>query len=253
MLALIPEELFVIFLVFTRTGAALMVMPGFGEAYVPPRVRLLIALAISVVVTPVVTAQIPDLPATPLALFVLLFGEITVGVFLGLIGRIMLVALHTTGTVISFQIGMANAFVFDAATSQQASLPSMFLTVLGVLIIFTANLHHLMLRAVVNSYTLFTPGVMPPIEDFSQFVSRLVADSFILGIQLAGPFMAVGLIFYLGIGLLARLMPQVQIFFIALPMQIMFGILVVALTLSAALMWFLDSFEMSLIGAFSPV
>ena len=65
--------------------------------------------------------------------------------------------------------------------------------------------------------------------------------------------MAVGLIFYLGIGLLARLMPQVQIFFIALPMQIMFGILVVALTLSAALMWFLDSFEMSLIGAFSPV
>ena len=174
-------------------------------------------------------------------------------VFLGLIGRIMLVALHTTGTVISFQVGMANAFVFDAATSQQASLPSMFLTVLGVLIIFTANLHHLMLRAVVNSYDLFTPGVMPPIEDFSQFVSRLVADSFILGIQLAGPFMAVGLIFYLGIGLLARLMPQVQIFFIALPMQIMFGILVVALTLSAALMWFLDSFEMSLIGAFSPV
>lgn len=253
MLALIPQELFVIFLVFTRTGAALMVMPGFGEAYVPPRVRLLIALAISVVVTPVVTAQIPGLPATPLALFILLFGEITVGVFLGLIGRIMLVALHTTGTVISFQIGMANAFVFDAATSQQASLPSMFLTVLGVLIIFTANLHHLMLRAVVNSYTLFTPGVMPPIEDFSQFVSRLVADSFILGIQLAGPFMAVGLIFYLGIGLLARLMPQVQIFFIALPMQIMFGILVVALTLSAALMWFLDSFEMSLIGAFSPV
>jgi flagellar biosynthetic protein FliR len=195
----------------------------------------------------------PGLPATPLALFVLLFGEITIGVFLGLIGRIMLVALHTTGTVISFQIGMANAFVFDAATSQQASLPSMFLTVLGVLIIFTANLHHLMLRAVVDSYTLFTPGVMPPIEDFSQFISRLVADSFILGIQLAGPFMAVGLIFYLGIGLLARLMPQVQIFFIALPMQIMFGILVVALTLSAALMWFLDSFEMSLIGAFSPV
>ena len=253
MSVLIPQELFIIFLVFTRTGAALMVMPGFGEAYVPPRVRLLIALAISVVVTPVVTAQMPDLPATPLALFVLLFGEIAIGVFLGLIGRILLVALHTTGTVISFQVGMANAFVFDATTAQQASLPSMFLTVLGVLIIFTADLHHLMLRAVVDSYNLFTPGVMPPIEDFSEFISRLVADSFILGIQLAGPFMAVGLVFYLGIGLLARLMPQVQIFFIALPMQIMLGILVVALTLSAALMWFLDSFEASLIGVFSPV
>ena len=253
MLALIPEELFVVFLVFARTGSALMVMPGFGEAYVPPRVRLLIALAISVVVTPVVAAQMPALPASPLALFVLLFGEIAIGVFLGLIGRIMLVALHTTGTVISFQVGMANAFVFDATTSQQASLPSMFLTVLGVLIIFTADLHHLMLRAVVNSYDLFTPGVMPPIGDFSQFVSRLVADSFILGIQLAGPFMAVGLIFYLGIGLLARLMPQVQIFFVALPMQIMLGILVVALTLSASLIWFLDSFKTSLGGAFGPV
>ena len=240
---LLSQDIFVVFLVFARTGSALMLMPGFGETYVNPRIRLMLAVAISLLVTPAVAGNMPPMPAAPVALLLLLAGEIIIGLFLGAIGRILLMALNTAGTVVAFQSGMANAFVQDPTVAQQASLPAMFLTTTGLLLIFVTNLHHVMLRAMVDSYVVFTPGVMPPIDDFSLVIARLVADSFILGIQLAGPFIAVGLVFYLGVGLLNRLMPQVHMFFIALPMQIILGITVLGLTISALMMWFLGRFQ----------
>lgn len=240
---LLSQDIFVVFVVFARTGSALMLMPGFGETYVSPRIRLMLALAISMLVTPVVAGNMPPMPTAPFALFLLLAGEILIGLFLGVIGRILLVALNTAGTVIAFQSGMANAFVQDPTVAQQASLPAMFLTITGLLLIFVTNLHHMMLRAMVDSYSMFTPGVMPPIEDLSHVISRLVSDSFILGIQLAGPFIAVGLVFYLGVGLLNRLMPQVHMFFIALPMQIIIALTVFSLAISAMMLWFLNRFE----------
>ena len=240
---LLSQDIFVVFLVFARTGSALMLMPGFGDTYVAPRIRLLLALAISMLVTPVVAGNMPPMPTAPLALLLLLAGEILIGVFLGAMGRILMAALNTAGTVIAFQSGMANAFVQDPSVAQQASLPAMFLSTTGLLLIFVTNLHHVMLRAMVDSYVVFIPGVMPPIDDLSQVITRLVADSFILGVQLAGPFIAVGLVFYLGVGLLNRLMPQVHMFFIALPMQIIFALMVFSLTISALMMWFLGRFQ----------
>lgn len=240
---LLSQDIFIVFLVFARTGSALMLMPGFGDTYVAPRIRLMLALAISMLVTPVIASNMPPMPTAPLALMLLLAGEVLIGVFLGVMGRILIMALNTAGTVISFQSGMANAFVRDPTAAQQASLPAMFLTTTGLLLIFVTNLHHVMLRAMVDSYNVFTPGAMPPLDDFSQVISRLVATSFILGVQLAGPFIAVGLVFYLGVGLLNRLMPQVHMFFIALPMQIIFALTVFSLTISALMMWFLGRFQ----------
>ncbi|MDX1485991.1 MAG: flagellar biosynthetic protein FliR [Alphaproteobacteria bacterium] len=240
---ILPADLFAFFLVFARIGSAVMLMPGFGESYVSPRFRLILAVAITLVITPVLAANLPGLPASPLSLFLLLFGEIVVGVFLGTIGRVIMSALHTAGTVLSFQSGLANALTFDPVSAQQAALFALFLSLAGLLFVFVTDLHHMMLEALIMSYGVLVPGVAPPIDDFSQALTRLVADCFTVGMQLAAPFIAVGLIFYLGVGLLARLMPQVQIFFIALPVQIFLGFLVFALSASAMLMWFADRFQ----------
>ncbi len=240
---LLPADLFAFFLVFARIGSAMMMMPGFGETYVSPRFRLLLAGAITLLITPVIAGALPPLPSSPLSLFVLLFGEIVVGLFFGTIGRIIMSALHTAGTVMSFQSGLANALTFDPVSSQQAAMFALFLSLAGILFVFATDLHHLMLEAMVVSYSVLVPGTVPPIDDFSQVITRLVADSFILGVQLAAPFITVGLVFYLGIGLLARLMPQIQIFFIALPVQIFLGFLAFALSVSAMLLWFTSRFE----------
>ena len=105
----------------------------------------------------------------------------------------------------------------------------------------------MLLIAVIDSYSLFAPGVAPPLGDFSELMARTVAKTFLLAIQISTPFIAVGAIFYLGLGLLARLMPQAQILFIAMPLQVMVGVAVLALAVPAALGWFITSFEDSML------
>ncbi len=245
---LIPNDLFSLLLVFARVGGAIMLLPGFGENYVSPRIRLLFALAITVVLTPVVIDKVPGQPDSLLGVFFLVGGEVLIGVFFGGLARIMVSALHVSGTIIGFQASLGNATLLDPGTEQQASLVATFVNVIGVFLIFAADLHHLMLMALVDSYSVFLPGAPPPMSDLSETVSRVFSQSFALGVQIAAPFIVVGLVFYIGVGLLARLMPQVQVFFIAMPIQIMLGFLLMVLTLSAGMLWFLANYESMFTG-----
>ena len=245
-------NVFALFFVFARIGAAVMLLPGFGEVFIPGRVRLLIAAGITIVVTPVVSQYIPPAPEGPLGMFVVLGHEIAIGLFLGAMARAMIAALHMAGVIIGFQTSLANAHLFDPVNATQGSLVGSFLNVLGVFLIFATDLHHLMLIAVIDSYSLFVPGGVLPIGDFSDAAARVIAQSFVLAMQIAAPFIVMGMLFYLGMGLLARLMPQVQIFFIVIPVQIFMGFLVMAITLSAGMTWFLESFQANLRGLLLP-
>jgi len=114
---LLPNDLFAIALVFMRIGAAMMLLPGFGESYVPPKVRLLIALALALIVAPVVSTSLPSMPGDVLSLFVLAAGEIAVGLFFGALARTLVSALHVAGVVIGFQTSLASAQIFDRINS----------------------------------------------------------------------------------------------------------------------------------------
>ncbi len=243
---LIPGNAWSLLLVFARLGAAMMILPGFSEIFVLPRARLLFAVALTVIVAPVVASGLPPLPASPLRLLVILGGELVVGLFLGTIVRVMISALHIAGTIVGFQSSLANATLFDPSESTQGSMIGTFLGIVGVVLVFVADLHHMILSAIVESYSVFQPGAPLPWGDFSATISRLLAHAFTLGMQLSAPFLVVGLVFYLGLGLVNRLMPQVQIFFIAMPLQIGLAFFVMTLTLSATLLWFLQDFQSGL-------
>jgi flagellar biosynthetic protein FliR len=105
-----------------------------------------------------------------------------------------------------------------------------------------------MLRALVDSYTLFVPGTLPPFEDLASTMVRYVGLSFRLAVELASPLIVAGTLFYVALGLVAKLMPQLQVFFIIMPLQIVGGLLIFALTLVAVMRWFGDSFAAA-IGA----
>ncbi|MDJ0948661.1 MAG: flagellar biosynthetic protein FliR [Alphaproteobacteria bacterium] len=240
---LFPADVFAFLLVFARIGTALMLMPAIGEIYITPRARLSIALGISLIVTPLVATLLPAMPASPWALLVILVGEIGVGAFIGFSGRILLAALSMAGMVIAYQSSLANAFVRSPVAAEQGALAGAFLTVTALLLIFVTDLHHVMLTGVIESYRLFAPGTLPPVEDFSEAAARLMSRSFVLAMQVAGPFLLAGLVLSLAVGLLNRLMPQVQMFFVIMPLQVMLGFAVLMLTLSAVLLWFLDGFE----------
>jgi flagellar biosynthetic protein FliR len=239
---IIPQNLFAFFLVFARIGSVLLLMPGFGEAFVPARMRLIIALAVSLVVLPIVSRVLPPTPTTPIGLFILLGNEIVAGLFIGAAARTMMAALQAAGMVAAYQSSLANALVADPASQQQGALAGSFLSVTALLLIFVTNLHHVMLAAIVDSYGVFVPGQPLPIGDLSAATARVVGRSFLLAVQVSAPFIVVGLLFSAGVGLLNRLMPQVQMFFIIMPLQVFLGILLLMITASSILLWFMSAF-----------
>jgi flagellar biosynthetic protein FliR len=240
---ILPAEIFVIMLIFVRVGAATMLLPGYGEPFVSPRLRLLLALMVSLVVAPALSKSLPKMPESATLLALLILGEAVIGLFIGTVARMFLAAMTTAGMLIGYMSSMANALTNDPSAAQQGSIAGSFLTLIALLTIMTLNLHHMLLMAVVDSYDLFVPGQVPPVADFSEMITRTVAETFLLSFQIAAPFVIVGLIFYLGLGLLGRLMPQMQVFFVAMPLQILLGLSVLFIALPVILRWFIGSFE----------
>jgi flagellar biosynthetic protein FliR len=245
---LLSAEIFSAFLVFCRLGAAFAILPGIGETFVAMRARLLLAIAVSLLLSPVVASSLPALPASPITLIMIIAQEIGIGLFLGVVARTILAALQTAGMIVGFQTGLSSALVFDPNFSGQSAVTAAFMSMIGMVLIFATNSHHVMLSALADSYVSLPAGRLPPLDDLVGAVVRVTGDSFSLGVRIAAPFLVFGVVFFLGLGLLARLMPQIQVFFLAVPLQIVLGLGVFVLTVTIGMAVFIDSFRNSLLA-----
>ena len=246
----VGANIFAVLIVFARVGAAIATLPGFSAVYVTMRMRLLVALALSVLVAPTLANGLPPVPTTPAALGLLLVGEIGIGLYLGTLVRIAFAALQTAGTFTAFLSSFANALIQDPIADQQSSTLAGFFTSIGLVLIFVTDLHHGMLRSIVASYGLFEPGALLPLGDLCSLAVRRVADSFALGVQLAAPFLIMSLVYNVGLGLLGRLIPQLQVMFFGLPIQLSSQIWMMMLTISGIMLVFLNWFAETLQGGF---
>lgn len=246
---LLTLNIFGFFLIFARVGAAFIALPGFSAVYVSLRIRLLFALAVSFVIAPILIPRLPGIPETPAALGLILVGEVLVGGFFGALGRVIIGSLHTAGTLIAYLSSMANAFVQDPVSEQQGSIIAGFLTTVALVLVFVTDLHHLMIRAITDSYTLFQPGEVPAVNDMANLLAHRVMDAFKLGVQIASPFFLTGVAHYLLLGLLGRLMPALPVFFFGLPIQLATQIWVMTLVLSGMMLMFVTQFS-EFFGAF---
>lgn len=228
-----PELVFAGGLVFARIGAILMLMPGFGEPSIPMRIRLSLALLVCVVLGPVIAPRLPALPEQPLMLAGLVMGEVITGLMIGAVARIFMSAAAVAGQVIGMQSGLAMAQSFDPSQGQQGALVATLLNLTFLLLLFATNTHHLLLAMMVNSYDVFDAGQMPSMADGAQWALNAFIDAFNIGVQLAAPLIVFGLVFYLALGVLSRLMPQAQIFFIAMPSNIIVGLFILTISLGA--------------------
>jgi flagellar biosynthetic protein FliR len=244
---LAPLEVFVFLLTFARVGAMVMLMPAIGEMAVPVRVRLMLALAVSFVMVPL-TGPTPAIPGQPLALASLVGSEVLVGLIVGMTARLVMSALQVAGSTIAMQTGLGFVQAIDPAFGVQGAIVGTFLSLLAVTVIFVSGLHVLLFDAIVRSYQVFVPGAAIPMSDVSALVLDTVAASFALGVQLSAPFLVFGLIFNLGAGVLSKLMPQLQIFFVAMPASIILGLALLMLGCGALTMWFVDFFSQRIGG-----
>src|SRR5256885_17009948 len=165
-------------LVFARIGAMVMLLPGLGESNIPVRIKLAIALVLTLVILPLHRAayQIDLQSLTPL--LVLMVHEIVIGVVLGATARVTLAALQVAGSVIAQQLGLGFVTAVDPTQGQQGILIGNFLTILGVTLVFATDLHHLVIGALDDSYSLFQPGEIPLLGDVAALTTRTVATAF---------------------------------------------------------------------------
>jgi flagellar biosynthesis protein FliR len=233
-------------LVFARIGGMLMLMPGLGDDNVPVRVRLTFALLVSAVVYPVVFLQLPSMPTSLEGLAGLLGREVVLGLMLGAAVRILMQALHVAGTIIANQSGLAAAMMFDPGAGGQGTIFTRYLGLMGLVVIFSADIHHIMIEGLVRSYALFEARGGLMVEDFAKGTTQAVAASFALGVQLSAPFLVMGVVFNVGLGLISRLVPTLQVFFVAMPLGILLSFALLLAVIGMTLTVFADRFAAAL-------
>ena len=240
---MLPADVTTMTLVFARVGAMVMTLPALGEATVPAQARLMLALGLTIVMAPVVGNLYPPvLTLSPMLLVGIVISEVIIGLAIGLMIRMTLAAVHVAGHLIATQTGLAFSQTFDASQGSQSALLSMFLSMLAVVLIFASELHHQLIIGIEHSFELFPPGKLPPTADFMKLAIEIVSGLFVTGMQMAAPFLVFGLILYGASGVVSRMMPQLQIFFISMPISILGGFVILGLSLSTMMLWFLDDF-----------
>lgn len=240
---LLPDLAFLFILVFARVGSMAMILPALGERGINARARLVFALAMAVVMLPVLGDAGGTVPATMAGMLVAIIREILIGVGIGLSVRLLMAAVQVAATTIAFQMGLGFAQNVDPTQGIQGALFSSFLSVLALTLIMATDTHHLLIAAIHDSYTLFPTGSAPPVGDFAEKALHSVEIAFRVAIQMAAPFIVFGVIFYLGMGIISRLIPQIQVFFVAMPVNILLGFLVFVALLTGMMTWFLDFIE----------
>jgi flagellar biosynthetic protein FliR len=246
---LLTAEMVTIGLVFARLGSALMVVPGFGEIYVLPRFRLLLALAVAVVLTPAVQPALPSLPdASDPALLLLVASEVVHGLLIGAVVRLTMVAISLAGSLVAAQSGLAGAVFFDPHEATQASVGSSFLAMAALTLMFTVDAHHSVLRGMAGSYISMPMGEPLPLPDVGELLLGTLRAATGTGLRIAAPVVVISLLLNACLGAIGRLVPSVQTLFIAIPLQLIIGLAIFAMSLAAGLHAFLRLLDSALAG-----
>lgn len=249
---ILTANLYALMTIFARLGGVVMLMPGVGDQIVSPRVRLLFGLTLSFVMLPLIGPKLPVIPQDLAGLTALLLGEIGIGLFIGAMMRLIAAALETAGSIASLQMGLSSASLLNPAIGEQGTVIGSFLSLTGLVVLFATDLHHLMIRGAVDSYEVFRPGVLPAMGDFSEAAVRTVAASFRIAVMMVAPLLVVPTVMFIALGVMARLMPQMQVFFVQLPLQILVGGLLLSASLVTMMLTFSSQMSTLISGFLNP-
>ena len=241
-ISMLPALAAAFMLMFARIGAMVMLMPALGESNIPVNIKLTIALLLTFILLPLHRSAYQIDMQSMTALLVLMLHEIVIGIVLGATARVTLAALQVAGSVIAQQMVLGFVTAIDPTQGEQGLLVGNFLTLLGVTLLFATDSHHLVIAALNDSYSIFAPGETMASGDVAALATRAFAAAFKLGLQLSAPFLVFGLVFNIGLGVLARLMPQMQVYFVGVPLSILAGFLIFSVVLAAMMGSFLDYF-----------
>lgn len=212
------------FLVFLRVGAALTLMPAFGEQTVPQRVKLMVALAFTAVVAP---AIVPKIPGADGSVFVMIAAEVIAGLLIGSGLRLMVVALQLAGTIAAQAASLTQIFGGIAGEPQPA-MANLFVMA-GLALAVIGGLHVRAAELIIQSYDLFPPGQIPGPGDVAKWGLDRIAHVFALGFSLAAPFVLASVLYNVALGVINKAMPQLMVSFVGAPALTLGGLLLLSI------------------------
>ncbi|MBW8733180.1 MAG: flagellar type III secretion system protein FliR [Asticcacaulis sp.] len=237
------SDLWAVGLTFIRLASLVMLVPGLGDQAVPARYRLSFALAFAFVATPLVRDTLPPLPPGLGAMTGQVLHEAIIGLMLGSLMRVLLFTLITSGEIISLQSGLSFAQTANPTQAQPSTSIATFLAMLGLVMIYVTNTHHLFIRAMIDSFHIFPAQRPVMIGDAVALMTRTIGQSFVLALQMSAPLIVFGLVFNVSVGFIGRIMPNFPVFFAATPLSLLLGLALFALGLGATGMVFIDHYQ----------
>jgi flagellar biosynthetic protein FliR len=235
LLARLPQFTFGFVLVLARTGAACMLIPGIGEADLPVMIRAGFALSLTAVLLPVLASDLPAMPADIWRGLYMLAAELLTGLFLGWLGRLLAAALALAGQIAAMLAGQASVLQPDSILGPQGAALGWLFGLAAPTLLLASGLYALPLQALAGSYRVLAAGVLLPSGDTAQTVVTAVGASFALAVRLAAPFLLAGVVWNVALAGLSRLAPQLQVFFLAAPAQLLGGLVLLG-ALGAAML-----------------
>jgi len=235
------QHIIVALLVLLRVGTMMILLPVLGHQLIPQQVKVGFIVMLSVLIYPLVEAQVPNIPLKPIAFAAIAMQEMLIAAALALFAQLVFTAAQFAGQLMSFQMGMTVANVFDPITHSQQSILSQLAMTLAMLLWLIVGAHHMFIHALIDSFTLF------PIDQqwhFSAFLdlTDAAARMFTLALKIAAPIMLLLTFVYIALGLLARAVPQIQVFFVSFPLTVGLGLLTFALGMPAMIYLMGDAF-----------
>lgn len=224
------ELVFVAMGIFARIGAAAFLVPGLGERSIPMRVRLGGALAIAVLLAPMIRPMVPVAPSTPVGLFVMMSSEATIGLMIGLAFRFLVYAMQIAGMVAAMHLSVAQMFGAGVAPEPEPTI-STLLAMGGITLALMAGLHVHLVAALADMYVMFPFGQFPDGSALAEWATTRMAETFAIGVTLAAPFVAIGFAYNLALGALNRAMPQLLVALVGIPALVWIGMVILALVL----------------------
>ncbi len=225
----LPQLAFAFALLVARLGSACMLIPGLGELELPGTIRAGFAMAFALLLVPVLLPAMPAMPAGAMGLAAIAGAEALTGLWIGWLTRLLLQALPAAGQFIAGVTGLANVIQPDPALGPQTTALSHALALAAPVAVFASGLYRLPLAALAGSYALVPAGTLLPTGDAAEHAVGLLGACFAIALQLAAPFVLAATLWQFALGLLSRLVPNLQVFFAAMPGQIAGGLLLLAL------------------------
>jgi flagellar biosynthesis protein FliR len=238
------ETLLLTFLAFCRIGGCLVLMPGFSSARIPTQVRLLLAVAVTLALAPLLlpTLQTALGQGAPDQTVKLLVSETAIGLLIGLLARIFFLALEFAGTAIAMSIGFNNMIGMAVDEYEQMPVVASFITLSATLLFFLADQHWEVLRALLGSYSALPVDSLFASDFAMARLVRTLSDAFLLALQIASPFIVYSFIVNMMFGIINKLTPQIPVYFISQPFVLAGGFLLVYFTIAEFLQIFIAAF-----------